>query len=260
MELFAVFEEACEKVRQAGQKIRHADPKDGMKEKEGAFNFVTKYDTMVQEFLIRELGALLPEAGFVGEEGDCKKEKLSEGYVFIIDPIDGTTNFICGFPCSAISVALAVQGEVQFGIVYNPFREELFSAFRGKGAFLNGKRLTLSETKLEDGVACMDISPYNFELRDQTMEMAKKISYHCMDLRDIGSAALSICYIAAGRCNAYYSLKLCVWDYAAAALVLEEAGGRILKKDGERLRLETGVAVLAGAKGVLEKVLEVLGE
>lgn len=248
MDLYEIFEKSCQIVKRAGSQIRFAKPQKDVKEKTGAFNFVTKYDSMVQEFLVRELGSLIPEAVFVGEEDGCDKEKISDGYTFILDPIDGTTNFICGFPCCGISAALALHGTVQFGIVYNPFRDELFSAFRGNGAFLNGERLFVDEKGLRDGLGCIDISPYDLTLRETAFQMAQKLSYCCMDIRDVGSAALAICYVAAGRCVSYYSLKLCVWDYAAAGLILEEAGGKIAKTDGTPLNLETGISLLAGTK------------
>lgn len=254
MDLCEVFEKACRIVQEAGGRIRHADPAESIKEKSGAFNFVTKYDSMVQKLLVRELGALIPEASFVGEEDGYDSGKISDGYTFILDPIDGTTNFICGFPCCGISVALALHGKVQFGIVYNPFREELFCALRKKGAFLNGRRLCTGEKSLKDGLGSMDISPYDPVLRKTAFAMAQELSFHCMDIRDVGSAALAICYVAAGRCVAYYSLKLCVWDYAAAGLILEEAGGKLQRADGKDPELGTGIPILAGTVKTIEEM------
>ena len=256
MEKEVLFERMCRTVREAGDLIRTCTSAGACRTKEGTANFVTKYDSMVQEFLIQRLSALVPKAVFVGEEDGYSEGKIGKGDTFIIDPIDGTTNFICGFPVCGISVGLSRQGRMEIGVVYNPFREEMFAAGRGTGAFLNGRKLVLRDCALGESVLCMDTAPYTPELRDGIFEELRRLSYLCMDMRSIGSAALSICYVACGRAAAYISPKLCVWDYAAASLILTEAGGVITGKNGEELNLATRAAVLAGSPKAHAEILE----
>lgn len=232
-------------VYKAGEMILHADHICIAKEKEEPANFVTKYDTMVQEFLIQEFKKLLPEAAFLGEEDGQCASPADEAYCFIIDPIDGTTNFICNFQYSAISVALACHGELTHGIVYNPFRREMFWAEKGKGAFLNDQPLTPQDRPLSDGVVIFGTTPYNLELRDSAFSLAKEISYLTMDLRELGSAALSLCYVAANRAAAYASPRLCTWDYAAAAVLLAEVSYPLSDFDGNPLNFRTKTPVVA---------------
>lgn len=246
METEVLLEQMCQAVREAGDLIRSCSFAGEMKAKAGSSNFVTKYDSMVQNFLIKKLTALVPDAAFIGEEDGYSEGKIAEGKTFIIDPIDGTTNFICGFPVCGICVGLAERGTAEIGVVYNPYREELFAARRGGGAFLNGKPLKLADHSLEEGVLCMDTAPYTPEIRKDLFDNLLKLSHLCMDMRSIGSAALSICYVACGRSAAYLSPKLCVWDYAAASVILTEAGGIITDWDGKELGLATGVSVLTG--------------
>lgn len=256
METEMLLEQMCQVVREAGNLIRSCSSVGEMKAKEGSANFATKYDSMVQNFLMEKLTALVPDAAFIGEEDGYSEGKIAEGKTFIIDPIDGTTNFICGFPVCGICVGLAEQGIAEAGVVYNPYREELFAARRGGGAFLNGKPLRLADHPLEEGVLCMDTAPYTPEIRKGIFDRLLKLSHLCMDMRSIGSAALSICYVACGRGAAYLSPKLCAWDYAAASVILTEAGGVITGWDGKELELATGVSVLAGTPKAHQEVLD----
>lgn len=258
MENVSLFDQICQTVREAGKLIHPLPEELGIQSKEGAFNFVTKYDSMVQSFLIERLSALVPGASFVGEEDGYSTHQVASGDTFIIDPIDGTTNFICGFMASAICVGLAQDGVMKIGVVYNPFRDELFAGEKGKGAFLNGKRLALHNQSLSDGTLCMDTAPYNPEIRDEVFRKIRILSNHSMDVRSVGSAALSICYVACGRSTGYISPRLCVWDYAAASVILTEAGGKITKEDGSDLNFATHVPVLAGTEKSLNEMLALL--
>lgn len=244
-------------VYEAGEIILSAEHITIAKEKEGPANFVTKYDTMVQEFLINELKELLPEAAFLGEEeGQCASP-LDEKYCFIIDPIDGTTNFICNFQYSAISVGLSCNGELTHGIVYNPFRNEMFWAEKGKGAYLNDTKLSPYNRPLSAGVVIFGTTPYNPELRDSAFAVAKEISYLTMDLRELGSAALSLCYVAANRAVAYISPRLCTWDYAAASVLLAELGYPISDFDGNPLNFRTKIPVVASTPTGFKQFIEI---
>lgn len=256
METDILYTEICNIVREAGDIIHSLSSVTELKAKEGSANFVTKYDSIVQEFLIQKLSILVPDAAFVGEEDGYSEQKISEGRTFIIDPIDGTTNFICGFMASGICVGLADHGVIEIGVVYNPFRDEFFSAKRGSGAFLNGVSLHPADHTLKESVLCADTAPYNPEIRENIFEELRQLSYLCMDMRSIGSAALSICYVACGRSAAYVSPRLCVWDYAAASLILTEAGGILTDRFGRDLRLSTHISVVAATPRAHAEIME----
>ena len=219
-------------VKKAGEIVLSAhNQESAVTAKEGKKNFVTKYDVAVQEFLFQELGKSFPEAEFVGEEGadniGCNALR------FIIDPIDGTTNFMQDFRCSCISVALCNENDVIAGVVYNPYTNELFSAEKGKGAYLNGEKISVSERPLSDGLALFGTSPYHPENTDETFALLRRVFDFCRDIRRSGSAAYDICTVACGRCEVFFEKELQPWDVAAGTLILKEAGGLALNFEGK---------------------------
>lgn len=227
-----------ETVKEAGKIILAAhNQESAVTAKEGKKNFVTKYDVAVQDFLFNELGKLFPEAEFVGEEGENNFE--SKALRFIIDPIDGTTNFMQDFRCSCISVALCKENEVIAGVVYNPYTNEIFSAEKGGGAYLNGKKITVSDRLLSDGLALFGTSPYHPENTDETFALLRKVFDFSRDIRRSGSAAYDVCAVACGRCEVFFEKGLQPWDIAAGTLILSEAGGVALRYDGEEINFST---------------------
>lgn len=223
-----------ETVKEAGEIILSAHNQEtAVTAKEGKKNFVTKYDVAVQEFLFKELGKAFPEAEFVGEEGENDFE--SNALRFIIDPIDGTTNFMQDYRCSCISVALCRENNVIAGVVYNPYTNEIFSAEKGKGAYLNCKKIKVSDRPLSDGLALFGTSPYHPENTDETFALLRKVFDFSRDIRRSGSAAYDICMIACGRCEVFFEKGLQPWDIAAGTLILEEAGGVALNYDGREI-------------------------
>lgn len=216
--------------RKAGEMIRHAHGVIA-ENKTDARNVVTEYDRNIQELLIRSFRAELPEAHFFCEENDLQ-DSLNAEHVFIIDPIDGTANFVSGFHHSCISVAYASFGKVCAAAIYNPYVDEMFTALKGKGAFLNGKPIHVHDHSLEGSVACLGSCPYYHELADATFRMLRYMYDHALDIRREGSAALDLCSVAAGRAGVFMELKLSYWDYAAGALIVEEAGGRCFSAPG----------------------------
>ncbi len=227
-----------ETVKEAGKIILAAhNQESAVTAKEGKKNFVTKYDVAVQDFLFNELGKLFPEAEFVGEEGENNFE--SKALRFIIDPIDGTTNFMQDFRCSCISVALCKENEVIAGVVYNPYTNEIFSAEKGGGAYLNGKKITVSDRLLSDGLALFGTSPYHPENTDETFALLRKVFDFSRDIRRSGSAAYDVCAVACGRCEVFFEKGLQPWDIAAGTLILSEAGGVALRYDGEEIDFST---------------------
>jgi len=220
-------------VKECGEIILGAtDIARKIHQKEGKGNFVTDYDSRVQAALKEKLLALLPEAVFFGEEDDADREDISNGYAFIVDPIDGTANFTRGYKMSCISAALAKDGRPILGVVYNPYLEEVFYAQKGGGAFLNQDRITASSNTLEESIILFGTSPYSEELSKKSFEIAYRYFSRARDLRRSGSAAYDMCCLACGRADFFFELGLSPWDYAAAALIVEEAGGIISDMEG----------------------------
>ena len=240
-----LLENIIHAVRACGTIILNADrTKSGIDEKAGHANFVTAYDKKVQSELQKRLLEILPEAVFVGEEEDVHAS-VKDGYAFIVDPIDGTTNFIKDYHASAISVALIKDAKRYMGVVYNPYIDEVYTAVKGKGAFLNGSPIQVSRQPLENGIVIFGTATYYEEYAKATFDMA--YDYYCkaLDVRRSGSAALDLCNIAAGRAELFFELRLCPWDYAAGSLIVEEAGGVVTTIDGGELPLNEGCGVLA---------------
>ena len=232
-------------VRTCGEIMLHADrSKNCIDEKAGHANFVTDYDKKVQQELQKRLLEILPEAVFVGEEEDIHAS-IAKGYAFIVDPIDGTTNFNKDYHMSAISVGLALNGERYMGVVYNPYLNELFTAVRGQGAFLNGTPIHVSSEPLENGVVLFGTAPYYEELNKKSFEMAYDYFKRSLDVRRSGSAALDLCSVAAGRAELFFELRLCPWDLAAGSLIVEEAGGRVTTVEGAQITLDAPCSMLA---------------
>ncbi len=221
-------------VKEAGKIVLSAHNQENtVTAKEGKKNFVTKYDVAVQEFLFKELGKAFPDAQFIGEEGE--NDFSTDSLRFIIDPIDGTTNFMQDYRCSCISVALCNGNDVIAGVVYNPYTDELFSAEKGKGANLNGNRIKVSERPLSDGLALFGTSPYHPENTDETFALLRKVFDLSRDIRRSGSAAYDICTVACGRCEVFFEKSLQPWDIAAGTLILKEAGGVALNYQGREI-------------------------
>ncbi len=232
-------------VRECGGIILHADrDKSIVDEKAGHANFVTTYDKMIQEKLKKELLALLPEAVFVGEEEDTHAS-IEAGYAFIVDPIDGTTNFIRDYHTSAVSVGLAKDGAPYMGIVYNPYLDEMFTAIKGQGAYLNGRPIHVSTNSLRDGIVIFGTATYYEELAERTFALAYEYYQKSLDVRRSGSSAIDLCSIAAGRAELFFELRLCPWDYAAASLIVTEAGGRVTDAEGGELPYGKSSSVMA---------------
>lgn len=229
----AVMREAGKLMLSARNISEHVESKAGDK------NYFTEYDVAVQKFLYAELERLLPSAGFIGEEGDNHHTELLDGGIcWIVDPIDGTNNFISGYNHSAVSVALSDRGELTAGYVYNPYSGEFFSAVKGGGAALNGRRIRVSERGLGDGMVGFGTSPYKRQLADRTFRILSEIYPLSRDLRRSGSAALDICCVACGRLDVFFEGQLSPWDYAAGSVILTEAGGVIKDFKGRKLPLD----------------------
>ena len=221
-------------------------------EKSGDYNLVTEYDVKVQQYLFSHLREDFEGAKFIGEEvGTDSPELLKEGLSFIIDPIDGTTNFIHDYRISSISIALFKDALPYIGVVYNPFTDEMFYAEAGCGAYLNGKEIQAPKTGLKDNLLGFGTSPYYRHLdhyREGTFDLLKQLYPHCQDLRRAGSAALDICYVACGRQGLFFELILQPYDYAAGSIILTESGGSFTQLDGSPVSMEKPCSILAAGK------------
>lgn len=188
-------------------------------------NIVTNKDVEIQEYIIKELKEVLPASSFLAEEDKDAKEQ--DGYQWIIDPIDGTTNFAYDYHHSAVSIALMKEHEIIMGVCYNPYMKELFYAQKGEGAFLNDVAIHVSDAPLDRALIACGSAPYRKEYAQITFSNMQKFFLQGRDIRRSGSAVLDICYLAAGRVDGFYEESLSPWDYAAGSLILQEAQGTI---------------------------------
>ena len=203
-----------------------------VKEKGARENIVTSSDLAVQHFLTRELKDRYPEVGFLCEEEDLRDISGHEA-AWVIDPIDGTCNYSRGNENCCISVALVQQGEPVLVVVYSPWRDELYSAEKGKGALCNGKLIHVSNRPFEKGLLFTAMSLYRKDLAKTCSDIIYDLYMECNDVRRTGSAAVELCLMAAGFAELYFEMRLMPWDYAAAALILKEAGGTVLNFEGK---------------------------
>lgn len=236
-------------VREAGKKMLNARPKEeNIHKKEGLANFCTDYDTTIQRFLIEGLGEILPGAAFFGEEdteGNAGAEAEGE-FTFYIDPIDGTTNFMFDYHHSCVSVGLAHGDEIIAGFVYHPYVDDMYVAVKGHGSYLNGKRLHMADKPVEEGIVEFGCARYNEAGIDWLFRVVKEMFQNSLSIRCGGSAALGLCRGASGSNTVYLELKLQPYDYAAASVILEEAGGKITQIDGCPITLHEGCSIIGG--------------
>lgn len=242
-------------IQEAGEKMLAYD-KPKVYQKEGHANYVTQADIEVQAFLMDRLSQAMPEAGFFAEERE--NEAFGTGPVFVIDPIDGTTNFMRGRSCSSISVALLRDRVPVLGAVLNPYRKELFHAEKGRGAYLNGAPIHPSDMPMEKALVNMGTSPYNALLAGRSMEAAKAFLREASDIRRTGSAAIDLCEVACGRSDIYWELELSPWDYAAGSLIAAEAGAQVGCPGKGMLSYERKMAVLAANPLCFKRAEELL--
>ena len=232
-------------VRRAGEMVLSAhDIAAGTHEKTSAADLVTEYDLAVEAFLKEQLPPLCPGSIFYGEE-EAENADPSRGWAFIVDPIDGTTNFVRGLRQSAISVALARDGQVEYAVVFDPYKNEMFSARRGGGAFLNGAPIRVSDKPLAEGIFGMGTAIYRREYLEPTMRVTEQLFRRACDFRRLGAAALDLCDVACGRVELFFEYSLCPWDFAAGSLIITEAGGHISTLQGGPLALTERCSVWA---------------
>jgi myo-inositol-1(or 4)-monophosphatase len=243
----AVLEAASHAARLAGShildnlgKLRSSDI--GLKQ---ASDFVTRVDRESEEIIVSALRGVFPEYGFLAEES-MRDGPSPGGLRWIIDPLDGTTNFIHSYPMFAVSIALEKDGGILAAVVLDPLREELFSAFRGEGAYLGDRRLEVSgRTDLSDCLVATGFPFRQKHMLGKYLEMFSRVMERVSDIRRAGAAALDLAHLASGRCEGFFELGLSPWDIAAGSLLITEAGGIVTDFGGGEGFLGTG-NVLAG--------------
>ncbi|XP_065170581.1 uncharacterized protein [Atheta coriaria] len=234
------FEYVLDLVRKAGMVLLEAQDIDVELKNNKHYDIVTQFDTKIEEVLIKEIQKKFPDHQFIGEESSAASDKrpvLTDEPTWIIDPIDGTSNFVRRIPITCISVGLVIDKVQILGIIYNPYMEEMFTAIRGQGAYLNGKRIRVSEeTEMKKALFNYELSlAISKKKRDLYMRRLPYLLDNVCGIRSYGCAALSLCYVAQGLMDAYQCDGLYPWDAAAGTLIVQEAGGYICDSSKERL-------------------------
>ncbi len=212
--------------------------------KNSPHDFVTEYDLKSEKAILDFLKQKVPSASFIAEESG-KDLKNETGPIWIIDPLDGTANFARGIPIFSVSIALVISNQVACGVVYNPMTDEMFIAEKGKGAFLNGASLSVCiDSELEK---TMLITGFPHDVLENILCLEYFVSFAKlgMPIRRLGSAALDICYVAAGKAGGFFEYTLMPWDFAAAKLILEEAGGKITTFSNKGVDIQKKSSILA---------------
>jgi myo-inositol-1(or 4)-monophosphatase len=222
----------------------------------GAVNLVTDFDKHSQEIIFSHLSSRFPDHDFLAEEDLCE-QKGSE-FRWIIDPIDGTTNYAHNFPIFCVSIAMEWKKKVVCGVIYDPMREEMFSAISGKGSVMNGHRIHISSTSDLDRSLLATGFPYDVrESEVNNIDHFSNFATRVQAIRRCGSAALDLCYVACGRFDGFWELKLSPWDVAAGVLMVEEAGGHVSDFQGERTSIY-GKDLLASNGLIHEQMIQIL--
>jgi myo-inositol-1(or 4)-monophosphatase len=240
---------AVRAARRAGElMVRQLNQLESLRVVEKARNeFVTQVDQAAEAAIIEVIREYYPDHAILAEESGASGDNE---YQWIIDPLDGTTNYVHGFPVFSVSIAVARNGEIEHGVVYDPLRQEIFTASRGQGAQLDGRRIRVSKrTTIQQSLVATGF-PYRANLKylDRYLEMLKVVMQESAGVRRPGSAALDLCYVAAGRVDAFFEFGLAKWDIAAGALMIREAGGRISDFHGTDGYLESGNVVAGNPK------------
>jgi len=210
--------------------------------KEGIHNLVTEYDLIAEQYIISKITSAFPRHSILSEEAG-KQETESE-YRWIIDPLDGTVNFAHSIPIFCVSIAVEYKGEIVCGVIFNPMIEELFVAVKGKGSTLNGKKIEVSTTKTVKESILVTGFPYDVANNPNgAIDDIVTILKLGLPIRRLGSAALDLAYLAAGRFDGYWESKLQPWDVAAGLLVVREAGGKVTHYDNEEYVVSTGTVL-----------------
>jgi myo-inositol-1(or 4)-monophosphatase len=252
------LDSALEAALAAGDVLRAKFPHAREVKSKGWRDIVTDADLAAQHAIADVLISRFPDFALLSEEGHHEVDLTAPAPTWVIDPLDGTTNYARQFPSFGVSIALAHRGEIQLGVIHDPLRRDTFFAERGQGAFIQneqGERQPMRASDLSDmGGALVGVDwPRDPALRQRVVEAIGRVAAECRTVRAVGSAALGLAYVAAGWLDGYYHLALQPWDVAAGALIVTEAGGQISAPDGSAWRL--GMSQIVASNGVLHETL-----
>ena len=248
---------AVKAARRAGSLINRATQDLDLitVERKGVSDYVSEVDRMAEQAIVETLLEAYPDHAILAEEGGAQGHS---DYLWIIDPLDGTTNFLHGFPQFAVSIGLQIKGVLNLAVVYDPTRNELFTATRGRGAHLNDRRLRVSkQTRLQESLIGTGFPYRDFTYLDDYLKMFRELLPKTAGLRRPGCASLDLAYVAAGRYDGFWEAGLKPWDLAAGVLLIQEAGGLVTDFDGGENYMATG-NVVGGNPKVFSQLLQVI--
>jgi len=244
-------------AREAGTLLRKELPKEHQIDFKGEINIVTEVDHMSEELLVRRIRQNFPEHDIMTEES--AGFQCGSSYRWIIDPLDGTTNYAHGYPVFCVSVALEIAGEIHCGAIYSPMTDEMFTTGKHRGAFLNGLRLNVSKTESLSRSLLATGFPYDIRVsKDNNINNFIAMALQAQAIRRAGSAALDLAYVAAGRFDGFWELKLMPWDTAAGWLMVVEAGGEVSNLDGRHYDFTSPNIVATNGK-IHRKMIDTFG-
>lgn len=258
MDLQRLCQDVCNLAKQAGDFIRKERLNFQLTkiEVKGKNDFVSYVDKASEKLLVDGLRKLLPDSGFIAEEGTAGSR--GERYNWIIDPLDGTTNFIHGIPCYAISIALQLEQRIVLGVVYEINLDECFYSWEGGKAYLNGQEITVSAAPtLADSLLATGFPYYDYDRMDDYMQLFRHFMKHTHGLRRLGSAATDLAYVACGRFDGFYEYSLRAWDVAAGAFLVQQAGGNVSDFSGKQNYI-FGKEIVAGNALLFEEFLSIV--
>jgi myo-inositol-1(or 4)-monophosphatase len=245
-------------ARQAGSILRAGYGKQHQVRFKSPIDLVTEIDHQSEQFLISEIHSKFPNHQIIGEEtGVHEGDACCRWY---LDPLDGTVNYAHGVPIFAVSIGYMEDGQMRLGVVYDPLRDEAFTAELGKGAWLNGVPIHASGTQLLSQALLVTGFPYNIHVTPKdNLDNYARFSKTAQAVRRLGSAALDLCYVACGRFDGYWEISLHAWDLAAGILIAAEAGARVTDLSGEGTALQPPFSVIAAPPEIHRQMLEVMG-
>lgn len=246
--------------------LRHLSKLDALNVVEkGRMDFASEVDGLAEEAIVKELRRAYPDYGVLGEEGGAQKPGRGGGrYTWVIDPLDGTSNYLRGLPHYCVSIALTENGEPIHGVIFDPIRNELFVASRGGGAVLNDRKIRVAERKdLAGSMIVTGFPPRERERAGAQLECVRQLLREAEDVRRTGSAALDLAYVACGRLDGYFEAGVKPWDIAAGVLLVREAGGRVCEYNGANLgRMDVATArigqIVAGNVKLVEPLQKLI--
>lgn len=257
----ADFLAVCEQAaRLGGQVLRDWQGKFRVREK-GKHDLVTEADVASQHAIRELICSTFPDHEFLGEEDSdalAASHRAAKAYRWIVDPLDGTANYVHGLPNYAVSVALEHEGQMLCGVVYDPTSHDCFVAQRGGGAKLNGEPLTVSRCQHLDEAMIAASFPPNVQRDSPDIARFIEVLVRCQSVRRLGSAALNLCYVGAGRLDAYWATSVKIWDIAAGMLIMQEAGGRITSLTGSPLVPEKPELIASASPELHQQLIELL--